>query len=109
MKTGRLTGAGRKSAADGEQIKLNGESLGGKKKKKEKKRGGGGWGWGLDGCRNSSQDKWCVLQGHCGTMCALETGMSDVIVNRCYWWSSDGTHTRIEPNSVQKSGNLTAW
>lgn len=35
MKTGGLTGAGRKSAADGEQIKLNGESLGGKKKKKE--------------------------------------------------------------------------
>ena len=34
MKTGGLTGAGRKSAADGEQIKLNGESLGGKKKKK---------------------------------------------------------------------------
>lgn len=34
---------------------------------------------GLQGCRNSSQDKWCVLQGYCGTMCVLETDMSNVI------------------------------
>lgn len=35
-------------------------------------------GLGLEGCRNSSQDKWCV--GCCGTLCALETDMSNGIL-----------------------------
>lgn len=52
---------------------------------------------GLQGCRNSSQDKWCVLQGYCGTMCVLEADMSNGIS------TSDVFLFFKEPNSVKKA------
>lgn len=71
-----------------------------------KKRGGGGWGWGLEGCRNSSQDKWCVLQGCCGTVCVLETDMSDVILTSDVVLLIITQTTINRVKSVQRSCNL---